>query len=231
MATSVHTEVETSTKTLISSRQFASNVLSNVSVLVLNVLVGVWFTPYLIAHLGVALYGIVVLANAVTNYMSIANAAIGSVTSRYLTIEIQQRKTHAANLTFNTAFWACLLLITGVLPIILLFTNAIPNLFHIPEDAQTAAKALFLATLTSYLLFVLKGVFDASAFAYNRLDLQNATNALNIGMRILIVIILFSLATQPALWHVGAGIVIGGILSLILSIVIWRKLTPELKIS
>ena len=231
MASSVSTASMRASKAKTSSRQFVVNVLSNIGVVGLNIVVGLWFTPYLIAHLGVALYGIVVLANSVTNYMSVVNAAIGNVTGRYLTIEIQQGQIEAANRTFNTAFWAGLLLMTGLLPIVMLMAHSAPYLFHVPTGSEVAVKWLFLATLVSYLLVILKGVFTASTFAHNRLDLQNTVASVNIGGRVLIVILLFGIAVQPELWHVGAGIITGGLFSLGLAFIVWRWLTPELKIS
>ena len=42
-------------------RHFRSNVLANVGLFVLQTGIGIWYTPYLIAHLGVPVYGLVPL--------------------------------------------------------------------------------------------------------------------------------------------------------------------------
>ena len=47
-------------------QRFPINVLSNVAWLVLNVITGIWYIPYLIGRLGIAAYGLVPLASSVT---------------------------------------------------------------------------------------------------------------------------------------------------------------------
>lgn len=197
----------------------------------INIVVGLWFTPYLIGHLGIALYGVVILANSVTNYMSIVNGAIGSVTGRYLTIELQQGETENANRIFNTAFWSSMIFIAGLLPIVLLIANYAPYLFDVPADADESTKWLFFATLFGYLFVIVKGVFGASTVASNRLDIQNFVTSTNVLIRIAVIVLFFGLTAQPALWHVGAGVLIAGLLSFGLSVVVWRWLTPELMIA
>ncbi|MCB0063730.1 MAG: hypothetical protein KDE19_16520, partial [Caldilineaceae bacterium] len=205
MISSVSTKLTHVQETRNASHQFVINVLSNIGVMGLNIVVGLWFTPYLILHLGIALYGIVILANSVTNYMSIVNGAIGSVTGRYLTIELQQGEVDKANRIFNTAFWSSMILLVGLLPIVVLLAYFAPRLFDVPANSEVGAQWLFLATFISYLFVILKGVFGASTVARNRLDLQNVVTSTNVLVRILVVVFLFEIASQPALWHVGTG--------------------------
>ena len=45
-----------------SHRRFALNVASGFGSLSLSLVLGMWYTPYMIRHLGVAVYGLVPLA-------------------------------------------------------------------------------------------------------------------------------------------------------------------------
>jgi membrane protein EpsK len=51
--------------------------------LALRVLVGVWFTKYLIQYLGVALYGIVPLAISVSSYINMLTPSLSSAVGRF----------------------------------------------------------------------------------------------------------------------------------------------------
>ncbi len=212
------------------ARQFGINVVTNGAVIVLNILVGLLFTPYLISKLGIASYGLVVLAVSLTGYMSIFETAINSAVGRFLTIDLRKGQFESANRTFNTALWSGLLLMLVLLPAVLVVAHMIPSLFDIPAGAERSARLLFAAVMIAYLLIIIRGIFAASAFSYNRLDLQNTVYATNTIVRIGVVVLLFSVVLVPSAWQVGVGTIAGAAVSLVLAILIWRALTPELRI-
>ncbi|MEZ4736416.1 MAG: hypothetical protein R3E79_55730 [Caldilineaceae bacterium] len=212
------------------SRRFAINFASNLSFITLNILSGLWFTPYLIQNLGIPVYGVVILANSVTNYLSVVNSALSNSVGRFLALDIQKSEITSANRTFNTAFWSSIILLFILLPIIGVFTYFAPYIFDVPDGYEFATQWLFAVTMFSYLLVIVRSIFLSSTFARNRLDLQNMVSGSNTILRILVVIYLFSIATMPNLWHVGIGTVIGGIVSTVLAVIIWRCLTPDLVI-
>ncbi|MCA9971851.1 MAG: oligosaccharide flippase family protein [Anaerolineales bacterium] len=217
-------------KSDISTHRFLINVSSNLAMFGLNVVAGLWFTPYLVAHLGVAAYGIVILALSVARYMAVFDTALNNAVGRFLTLDVRRGAAEAANRTFNTAFWTAVCLIILLLPLLLLAVPAALRFFDIPAGMETAAYWLFVCVLLSTLLVLLRGVFSATAFARNRLDLQNGIQASNTVVRIGVVVALFGWLATATLWQVGVGILAGGAASLLLAIVVWRRLTPELRI-
>lgn len=213
------------------SRQFAINVSANMAVMGLNILIGLWFTPYLIRHLGIATYGVVILAISLTNYMSIFNSAIDNAVGRYLTIDIRSHQFFSANRTFNTALWAGLLIVFLLLPIVGLVSYFSPGLFDVPVGQEQSARWLFAGVMISYLLIIPRSVFTASTFAYNRLDLQNIIFASSIILRVVLVMLIFSFVVVPQAWQIGVAFLISTIGSLYLAIIYWKRLTPELTVS
>ncbi len=212
------------------SKQFVINVSANAIVMLVNIVIGLWYTPYLIKNLGVATYGIVILATSLTQYMSIFNSSIDNAVGRFLTLDIRKQAAKSANLTFNTAFWSGLSLSLFLLPIVVVIAWFAPQLFNVPEGQERSAQLLFVAVMSSYLLIILRSIFSASAFAHNRLDLKNTIIISNTLVRVLVVISLFTLATQPQAWQVGCATLAGAFISFILAISIWHELTPELGI-
>ncbi len=211
-------------------RRFALNVGSNLFMLGLNMLVGIWFTKYLIQNLGVALYGIIPLALSVTNYMNVVNSSLNSSVGRFLTIDLNQGNLVLANRTFNTALWLSIGVSILLFPIILVVSYFAPNIFNVPPGSDAGIRLLFVGVMTAYLVQIIRTIFNISPFAYHRFDLQNAVLATNLIIRVLVVVVLFSVLL-PVIWFVGLGTLMGAVLSLGLAIFIWRRLTPELKIS
>jgi len=57
-------------------RRFPINLLSNLTWVVVSVLVSMWYTPFLISHLGVAVYGLVPLVTSFIVYMAILTTGL-----------------------------------------------------------------------------------------------------------------------------------------------------------
>lgn len=207
--------------------RFLINIMSNLVMLALNVIAGLWLTPYLIGHLGVAAYGLVPLATSITSYLSVINSALNSAIGRFLTIELRQGRLDLANRTFNTALWGSIGVgLVLVIPV-WLFSHAAPSLFDVPAGQEQATISLFAMVMFSYLFGVARSSFAVSTFARNRLDLQNVITASNLLIRLAAIALLFELLT-PRVWHVGLGILIGMLFSIAVSVVLWRRLTPGL---
>ena len=111
------------------ARRFTTNVISNLALLVLNVVLGIWFTSYLIGELGVALFGFITLATSMTIYMGIITTSLNSALGRFLTIDLSKGNHEQANLTFNSAFWASTLIALGLIPMILVVAWFAPVFF------------------------------------------------------------------------------------------------------
>src|SRR6185436_12253777 len=90
---------------LVQSRRFALNLLANVGNLGLSMVVGVLYVPFLVSHLGPAVYGLVPLTSMVTSYMSLITFGLDSAVARSLTIALERKDHDKANLIFNVAFW------------------------------------------------------------------------------------------------------------------------------
>lgn len=210
-------------------QRFAMNVFSNIVMLGLNMAVGIWLTPYLINNLGIASYGLVPLANSITSYMSVLIAALNSAVGRFLTIDLRRGAFGTADRTFNTAFWGSVGFGAILLPLVLGISVAAPLLFNVPAGEEQATQWLFATIMIAYLLSVVQSVFTVSPFASNRFDLINVVNVARLFGRIAVIVALFALLI-PQVWQVGLGTLVGTLAALVVAVVLWRRLTPELSI-
>jgi membrane protein EpsK len=213
-----------------STRRFIINVASNLLMLVLNVVVGLWLTRYLVEQLGVALYGLVALATSVTLYMTVISTSLSNGVGRYLTIELKQGNVTAANRTFNTALWGSIGLCLVMLPGVALLAYAAPQIFSVPAGNEAGARWLFAAVMLGYLISIVRGIFAVSSFAHSRFDLQNLMLATNVIVRVLLLIALFTVVA-PSLVSVGIATLLATVASFGVAMATWRRLTPELSIT
>jgi len=210
-------------------RRFRANVTANVGYLVLSAGIGLWFTPYLIQHLGVAAYGLVPLALSLASYMSVVTIALSGSVGRFLTIDLERQDLGSANRTFNTALFGSLGLVGALLVPAIALLLAAPLVLHVPAGMEGGTRALLASAMAAFFLTVVASSFGVSTFVTKRFDLRSALNGMGLLARIGIVVILFRWLS-PQLWQVGLGVVGAALLYLEGSVWVWGRLTPQLRI-
>jgi membrane protein EpsK len=210
-------------------RRFVPNVISNGVYIGAQVVVTFWMTPYLIGYLGMAAYGIIPLTQNLVSYTAVLTNALNNAVSRYLTIELGQRQIITAKKTFNSALFAILGLFLLLSPVILIIAFAFPNIFSIPTGFEKDASWLFILIAVTFFSSVVGGVFSVSAFVYSEFLKLNLVNIVSLLSRVCCLIILFSFFS-PRIWYAGIGMLVSGLISLFGYLVLWNKLTPELKV-
>ncbi len=212
-----------------SRQQFVRNVISNVVLVFLNFGLNLWLVPYLIRHLGVAAYGVVPLATTLTAYLGLITLSLNSALGRFLTIDLERCLFSSANRTFNTAFFASLMLCSVVGVVSFWVVAAAPRLFNLPQGQETSAQWLFALAALAFMFSTIESNFSISSWARNRFDLRNGVAMLSRIAQVGIILLAF-MFFNAQLWHVGLGMLGASIVSLIASIALWRHLTPQLRI-
>ena len=210
--------------------RFLVNVVSNVVNFLLTALIGIWFTPYLIRNLGIAAFGLIALALSLTSYLNIFTLIINSALGRFITIAFAQDNHDESKRIFNTSFFGTIFIIVILIIPTYWLSYKISGFIKIPIGYVDDFRVLFIFTIATFMIMAVRGVFQISSFASNRFDLRNLVEISSVLSKIAIVVIFFKLAT-PKIWHVGAGIMFSGILSLVLAILVCHYLTPDLIIN
>jgi len=210
-------------------KQLLPNLLSNGIVLGLNILISLWFTPYLIRHLGVAVYGLLPLAFTLSNYLNVITLSLNNAAGRFLAIDLKKKDNISANKTFNTNFFGNIGVIVLCLPIVAAILFFAPRLFNIPVGQEIPAQFLFLAIFTAYMLDFFRSSFSVSTWALNRFDLRNIFGALYFIFRAVFVVLLF-LIFRPSLFHLGTGFFLAMCIRLVGDFFLCKKLTPQLHV-
>jgi membrane protein EpsK len=206
---------------------FAVNLVSNLANFALSILVGIWLTPYLIRHLGVAAYGLVPLAVTVTSYMGLFTTALNAAVGRFITLCLDRHDYAEANRIFNTSFWGTVVVLAILLGPALWLSFQARFFFNVPPGYEDQFVWLFLATIGVFFLTSLGSAFGVASFCRNRFDLSNAINIVSTVVRVAAILLLFHLCV-PKVWHIGVAMLVATAAGLALSVAVWRHLTPML---
>lgn len=205
------------------------NLLTNFLAITIQLILGMMLTRYLIRTLGPAEYSVVPLSFQVMTFFTLITSSVNASVGRYLTIEMTRGELDNARRTFNSSFWGMLLVFSILIPTALVMAWYSPNFLQFAEGAVAESQRVLLAAAISFFIVTLSAGLMISAFARNRLDLQNYVR---IGWHTVRVATPFALIGWFGwgLDGVSAGIVLGALTHLTLSIRTWRKLNPELKL-
>ena len=225
-----HNISETGRTTRGLAAQLPRNLMANIAYFLVNIIIGIILVPYFISTLGVAAYGIIPLATSITGYVAVVVQSLNTAISRFLTIDLQRRDFVAANRTFNTALFGLTAIILLMVPIILVVAFYAPSLFNVPSGQEEGAFLLFLGVFAAFLIRSWSGNFTVQLFAYNRLDLQNIVNLVNLLVQTGLIVLLFTIF-GPNLALVGGAYLIGAIIASIVSIIFARRICPHLYVS
>jgi membrane protein EpsK len=192
-------------------------------------LIGLWFTPYLIRHLGVVGYGLVPLATSLAGYLGVLTVAMEAPISRFLTIALARNESEKANRIFNSGLWAVVgLLALVAIPALILSWKGLGWL-SIPPEFHGQFTVLLICVLAMFATTTVGGIFGVSAYSANRFDISSSINLLANLLRVGAVVVLFAVF-RPTVWMVGLAMVLSGIASLVLFVVVWVRLTPQLRL-
>ncbi len=214
----------------ISKEQLPRNLAGNIAYFLVNLIIGLLLVPYFISTLGVAAYGIIPLATSLNGYVGLLTQSLNTAVSRYLTVDLQREDYTIANKTFNTAFFGISGIILLMVPIVILLSLYSPIIFNVPMGQETGAIFLFLGVTSAFLIRSWSGNFTVSLFAYNRLDLLNLVNIVNVTVQVLLIVTFFSII-GPSLALVGLAFLIGSITASAVAIILSRWINPHLTIN
>jgi len=213
-----------------SPRQFGNNLVFSFGFFVVSIGVGLWYTPFMIRHLGVAVYGLVPLVSSITNYLTIITVALAGTVGRYITVDLARGDYENAQRHFNT------FLFIGVVLACVLFLAAggfsflLPLFLKIPPGQEGPTQQIFLAVVAAFLISTVSSTFESSIWACSRFDIRTGIDITTLAIRAGGVFLFFSF-WNPELWQVAVSILLASGISLACNVVASRALVPQLRIS
>jgi len=215
----------------ISGKGVAWNSLIKALTIALTVLIELFYVKFLLYKLGADLFGVISLTTNTILIVSLLTYVILNTMGRFVSIDVHRGNNSAANQAFNVGFLSLLVFsVVCLLPASATFSWYAPQLFIVPVGCETATRVLFAAVLFSFILTSLGSALSVGTFVYNRLDLVDLHNFFRILISRGLSVILINFAGF-GLYGVSVGLFVASLIGLIVSVYLWRQLSPNLVIS
>jgi membrane protein EpsK len=187
-----------------------------------------WLTPFLIEHLGVALFGFVPLANSTAQYLGIITGALSSTLGRYLTVAISAGDARRAQSAFTTGIIAESVTVGVLLPVVFVGAWLLGRYLDTPPESAADVTWLLFATGLAFLLSAWSSCLSSLTFAFARFDLRSGVEAASLLLRVALIYMLF-VGGHASLLVAGLASVCAAVLRILLYGVTWRKLAPGIR--
>ena len=206
------------------------NIITSVGVLIVNLFISFWLSPYIIRTIGVEANGFVSLANNFVTYANLIVTALNAMAARFITIAYIQKDYKKANLYYNSVFWGNLIIVAVLLFPAIYMVVKLENFIDVPVDILLDVKILFSMVFLSF--FVRTGApnYDCGTYITNRMDLSYIPNMFTAMLRCVLLVGMFTIWI-PHVWYVTLVSTVLGFITLGIAGHYTHKLTPELKVS
>jgi O-antigen/teichoic acid export membrane protein len=214
--------------TMTPNRQLALNLASNLIFFALSLVIGFFFSPYIVRSLGVEANGFITLANDFVSYASLFSAALNSMAGRFISISFHSGKMSEAN-----KYYSVVMLGNSVLSLLMLVVFAfcvfyLEYLINIPSHLIWDVKLLFSFTLLNFIINTLTSVWSTATFITNKIYIASIRNMEAQIIRVLIIVSLFYLFT-PSVYFTGVAVFCATVFTALSAFYYKIKLLPELR--
>ena len=207
-------------------KQTKINLYSNIIALLANILVGIYYTPYLVNSLGLAAYGVLPLALIINQYIGVATQTLTHAYTRFYSVALQKGDYDEASKDISTSFVVVLLISLLLVPIGIGIVFNVDSLFQIPSNLLDSSRLLFGYTLLSFVASLLSSLLNVTLYATNRLDLMNVLKIVRAIFKLLFVILAFEIFSKDISFVGLANLLTEGII-LMASIFLFFKFKPS----
>ena len=206
--------------------KFLINLLAQISVIVSQVIIGLFLTPTVLEKLGAEAYGFVGLVNNFVSYAGIVTTALNSLAGRYITIAHHKGQTDEAESYFSSVFYSnCFLAIIVLVLSIVLATN-ITSVVSVSTELVSDLQVMIVLAFLYGSIGLFSVVFGVAAFIRNSLYLNSLTQLLSSFIRVVLLCALFYILA-PHVWYYSLSAAIGSFVALVAQVLISNRIAPE----
>ena len=212
-----------------SNRVVALNMIANTTAFVFATAISFFLTPYITKNVGIEAYGLVGLANSFISYVTLFTAALNSMASRFIIIEIHKNEFAKANEYFSSVLIAnTIIALLLILPSIWLIYNL--DMINVSKSLMFDAQVTFSIVILSFFVNLVGSFFGIVLYAKNLLYKGSFRTMESNIIRIVLILLLFSFL-DTRIFYVALATFVAGLYPLFWNIRYTRKLIPELKVS
>lgn len=211
------------------NQKITLNVVMNLITFGITIVISLFITPIIVETLGSEAYGFVGLAQNFVSYATLITIALNSMASRFVSIEIYKNNYERANKYFSSVFYANLLIAIVLMPVLAGIVWKLEWFVQIPTQMQTDVKIAFAITFLQFIMNIILARYEIATFVTNRLYLNQKNNLISSFIRLLLIVISFSVFSVKISYVVMATF-IGVAYASIMNVVYTKRYLPELKV-
>lgn len=170
-------------------REIIKNVGSSWFSLGVNILVGLFLSPFILHRLGNTVYGAWVLVFSVTGYYGLFDLGIRSSIIRYVSTYTATNDTDGLSRLINTSLTGYAAIGVIAMLITIVVSGYVDSLFRMPAGFVTTARWLFLIVGASVSVGFPAGVFGGVLEGLGRFYIVNVTNLLSSLLRAALIVL------------------------------------------
>lgn len=212
------------------SKQLIINLMASVIVVIVQLFINFWLSPYVIGKLGEAAYGFITLANNFTQYASLLTVAINSMAARFISIEYNRGNENEAQKYFSSVFWFNTILSVAILIISLVICNNIEKIVNVDPTLLKDVKITFFISFLNLIVSFMSTVYLTSTFVVNRMDLHAYVQIGSNLVKLIVTIFLFALFF-PHVYFVSIAALLSSSFIFVAYLKLKKKLLPSFVVS
>ncbi|HST11272.1 MAG TPA: oligosaccharide flippase family protein [Terriglobales bacterium] len=155
----------------------------------INILVGIFLSPFILHRLGDTAYGIWILIFSVTGYYGLFDLGIRSSIVRYVSTYTATGDQESLAKLINTSLATYTTIGAAAMVVTLVCSLFVDRLFRIPADFLVTARLLFLMVGTAVALGFPTGVFGGILEGLQRFYFVNLTNVISTLLRAALIVL------------------------------------------
>lgn len=208
---------------------FAINLVSQVSVIVAQMVISLVLTPVVLNKMGAEAYGFVGLVNNFVSYVSIVTTALNSLAGRFITVAHHSGRKEDAETYYSSVFYANCVMAVAVLVLSMLLAANIESVVVVSPGLVSDLQVMILLAFLNCALGLVVVVFGVAAFIKNQLYLNSIAQLIAAIIRATLLCVLF-LVIAPHMWYYSAAAVVANIVFLAVQCRTARHVAPEYRV-
>lgn len=212
------------------SKRLSINIVAQIVAFVAQLLINFLLTPFVVAKLGADAFGFISLAENFVLYAQILVIALNSMAGRFIAVAYHQNKIDDVKTLFSSVFYSNIFLAFVIFILSLGCVLFLEKMLLVPQHLILDVKILFSLIFLNFIISIIFSTFQVATFIKNRLELNAIRNVTSNVIRVLVLVVAFSLFV-PQLWYVGLAAVLCTSYIAVYNVRYTRLLTPEIEIS
>jgi O-antigen/teichoic acid export membrane protein len=208
-------------------RRLTINTASNIGYYILLLLIGLWYTPFMLHRIPESVYGLVPLATSFTSHLVIITTMITGPVCRYVSADLARGDLELANATFNSFLFGGLKIMGALALVVLAFCIILP--VRVPAGHEMVARFLFAAIGFSFLCSAISSCFEIGYWVNHRFEIRSMLETAVIVLRNGVVVVLLYFF-EADVWQIAVAAVAASVFQLAGTYTACRRLAPQLRI-